>query len=817
VPKRPKIFVPPRTDAEMPQQAPTSLDAEADAMMQQMGLQVDPEQAAENERLKVKDYLSRDGDMGPEVQKALMDEVAQEVQLEQQYGDRAPEAFLGEAANAATLGLSDQLLTKTGMADPQALKQIRERSPLASTAGTVAGVVAPLMVPGAGALTPIAGVAKAGGAVERITAKSLEGLAAATGRKKIAAQILAKIAPTAAAGGIEGAAMSLGQLISEEALGDAKFNAENVVASMGTGTLLGTAGGALFGAAKATVPTIAKGAGAIATRGRKYFEHVVDPIEAAKAQSGLTKSKIISIEQQHPDFFGKLPAYFREHLGVNNIKGAFQSADELATKNAQIVEQMGHKIGAFSRQLDEITTREPHLRPTRAETFDPLIDSLSKRHSDLLKAGEQANLQEIKTLERFVTDLYEMKLRNAPMKFKELDDLRKSYQKLAYRGRIDPARSFEGETANELRGLLRKQVDFVADRVSAAGSDPATKAIATELRKANEAFHIGRTVEKSMLIKAGKTSMLSPTEVIEAAALQHVGGAAGLITGAVKKFLRTDAARNLAILADVEKQKLVTQSRIQDALKSFVTKSAKVSRPASLRVLIDSRFSDDKDGNKPKNKQAAFANLRDNLAKYETDSEQLVNRMAKATHIISKAAPITAVEVQNTLVAAMSFLSSKIPKQENILAETPWSRPYEPSNFELSKFERYLQVIEAPLSVLDDLESNSLTREHVEALQAVYPSIYAEVRNTAMETATAAGPKLAYGKKVQLSILLDLPTDASLQGANVMGLQANFAQPEDSNATGAPAVQPTAGGMQKLDGANRAQTETQRVASRGQS
>lgn len=817
MPKKSKIIVPPRTDAQMQQQAqqPLSVDAEADAMM--AGLAVDPEQAAEAERLKIKEYLGQSGNMSPEVQKALMDEVANEVRLEQEYGDRAPEAFLGEAASAATLGLSDQLLTETGIAEPQALKQIRSRSPIAASAGAVTGVIAPLLTP-AGAIAPVAAAVKLGGAAERITAKSLAGLAEASGRKKIAGQILQKLAPTAAAGGVEGAAISLGELISEEALGDAKFNAENVIASMGTGALLGTGGGALFGAAKASVPTISRGAGALATRGKKYFEHIVDPIEAAKSQTGLTKAKIVSIEQQHPDFFGKLPAYFREQLGVSDVKGAFQTADELATKNARVVEKAGHQIGALSRQLDDITSSQPNLLPTRAEAFDPLIDTALKRINELQKSGSRANAKEIRVLERFGNDLYEMKLKSAPLRFSELDELRKSYQKLAYRGRIDPARSFEGEFANEMRGVLRKQVDVIADRVSATASDAATKAIGSELRKANEVFHIGRTIEKSMLIKAGKTSMLSPTEVIEAAALQHVGGAAGLVTGAVKKFLRTDAARNLAILADVKKQQMATQSRIKDALKNFVSKSAKASRPASLKVLIDSRFSDNDDGSRPKNKQAAFSNLRNNLAKYETDSEQLINRMAKATFIISKAAPNTASEVQNTLANAMAFLASKVPKQDNVLASTPWSRPYEPSNFELSKFERYLQVIEAPLSVLDDLESNSLTREHIEALQAVYPALYAEVRNVALEAATVAGPNLAYAKKVQLSVLLDLATDASLDGRAVLKLQANFAPAEASiEAIGQGAVQPTSGGLQKLDSADRAQTETQRIASRGQS
>ena len=153
MPSKSKIFVPPRSDAEMlqAQQPPISVDAEAQQMMQQMGMQPDPEAQAEQQRLRVKEYLNADGPMEPEVERALMQEIADEVQLEQKYGDKAPEAFLGSAASAATLGLSDQLLTKTGMANPEALKQIRERSPIASGVGTAAGIVAPMLVTGGGA------------------------------------------------------------------------------------------------------------------------------------------------------------------------------------------------------------------------------------------------------------------------------------------------------------------------------------------------------------------------------------------------------------------------------------------------------------------------------------------------------------------------------------------------------------------------------------------------------------------------------------------------------------------------------------------
>src|SRR5574340_1121147 len=57
-----------------------------------------------------------------------------EAQLQAQYGDLPGQltAGLAAGARAATLGLSDQALTKTGLVAPETLKGLEEANPVAS-------------------------------------------------------------------------------------------------------------------------------------------------------------------------------------------------------------------------------------------------------------------------------------------------------------------------------------------------------------------------------------------------------------------------------------------------------------------------------------------------------------------------------------------------------------------------------------------------------------------------------------------------------------------------------------------------------------
>ena len=64
--------------------------------------------------------------------------------------------------------------------------------------------------------------------------------------------------------------------------------------------------------------------------------------------------------------------------------------------------------------------------------------------------------------------------------------------------------------------------------------------------------------------------------------------------------------------------------------------------------------------------------------------------------------------------------------------------------------------------VYEAARKGTLTREHVEAVKAIYPKLYAEMQVAVMESLASSRQKLSYARRIQLGILLDIPTDKTL-------------------------------------------------------
>jgi hypothetical protein len=119
-----------------------------------------------------------------------------------------------------------------------------------------------------------------------------------------------------------------------------------------------------------------------------------------------------------------------------------------------------------------------------------------------------------------------------------------------------------------------------------------------------------------------------------------------------------------------------------------------------------------------------------------------------------------------------------------------------------------------PLSVLSELEEGTLTREHVEALKMVYPAMYEELQVRVLQEVEKQ-PDLAYSKRLQLGVLLDIPTDSSLLGSSIMALQARYA-PQDQG-PGRPTEPRGAVPVSRaraVEKSTRMQTEAERISNK---
>ena len=78
---------------------------------------------------------------------------------------------------------------------------------------------------------------------------------------------------------------------------------------------------------------------------------------------------------------------------------------------------------------------------------------------------------------------------------------------------------------------------------------------------------------------------------------------------------------------------------------------------------------------------------------------------------------------------------------------------------------------------------------------------------------------MSYNKRIQLGLLLDLDSDSSLIASNITGLQQTFADEEQAQNAARKdqqdsAVQTTQGGLQQLNNAEDAKSETEKISTR---
>lgn len=178
---------------------------------------------------------------------------------QQQYGEGlGPEAkaAAASAARMGTFGLSDLALTKTGLVNPDTLKQLEERNPASNIAGGGLGLAAGLLGPEE--ISAVGKVAQYGLRTTEVARPVAARIAASLANPEtspLVAKILASTGEVAAktlGSAVEGSVYGLGNAVTEYALGDSDLNAENILHNVGYGALFGGGLGGLLGTASET-------------------------------------------------------------------------------------------------------------------------------------------------------------------------------------------------------------------------------------------------------------------------------------------------------------------------------------------------------------------------------------------------------------------------------------------------------------------------------------------------------------------------------------------------------------------------------------
>lgn len=161
------------------------------------------------------------------------------------------------------------------------------------------------------------------------------------------------------------------------------------------------------------------------------------------------------------------------------------------------------------------------------------------------------------------------------------------------------------------------------------------------------------------------------------------------------------------------------------------------------------------------------------FAQFSADPNKLAEHLGDATQKLYDAAPSTGQALQMTTAKAINFLQSKLPTKPN---SDQFNDAYEPSDTEMSKFERYLNVVEKPTIALEQVKDRTIGPETIEALSVVYPKLLDQMRQAVQLEASKANAKepLPYQLKMAISQFLGVPLAQSLNFQNVMNNQMAF-------------------------------------------
>jgi hypothetical protein len=673
----------------------------------------------------------------------------------------------------------DQLMTELGQATgsnwtQQELADRAEANPVSSEIGNIAGQIMGFE----------GSIAKQGiGALEKQISKTVLKDAAKAGiGKRIAAALAAKTT----AGAAEGAYFGAGQLMTEDSIGKADFNAENLIGYMGMNAILGGAisGGieAVAQTAKAVAPFVKS---AMAPLSRKISNNLDEKVSAGRL-FGLTPLQLGKLEKRSPKVVADMQSYLKDDLKL----GLSDSAEDLAVKNKLVKEQAGGEISSVLSEIDDTLKAAPELKPTSAEVWGNMWDKTYGKFQDFLSTASPGTSSEKKQIAKFLNEVEELRKGGGEFGAKDLQKIKRIQDDLMSYNKEPGKWTLKEDLVYLTRTAMRDEIDSLAQKLETNGL---STDLASKLKSANRRYSASATFGDYI---EGRAAKAADKDFSLMNSVRDVG---------------LDISRKLTVLGRLEKSKVAMQNLSKESLENFLKPVANKVRKAVVPFsIMNSEFAKSFDNGKykkPKTEAEAYSNLENNMNRYGQNPDAFTQRVNRGSSSIYSSAPNTASALDVSAVQAALFLNSKLPKKSaNPGPVELLKKPKPPSKFALSKMERYLNAVENPKSVFHDLERGRLSSEGAESLKIVYPNLFAQLQSQALEM--LGSKPVPYNKRLQLGLLLGIPTDESLLPENVMGLQQNFQQ-QPEQASNQSAVNSTVSGMQSLGLDGRMQTDTQ--------
>lgn len=264
----------------------------------------------------------------------------------------------------------------------------------------------------------------------------------------------------------------------------------------------------------------------------------------------------------------------------------------------------------------------------------------------------------------------------------------------------------------------------------------------------------------------------------------------------------------VATLASLERVTQRISNAIDTASSTLVRGSVKASNVsrAETSAGIAREF-----GSAPEDATKRFQRRVGEVQRYAQDPEALHRALTAQAQSLEAHAPQTSQALSIASARAVAFLASKVPQDPQ---RGPLAPKWTPSQTEVSKFARYYEAVNDPLVILKQAAAGTLTTEAVEAVQTVYPDLYARIQAAIVEKLAAHSGTVPYRSRMALSQILGQDVDGSL-----LMLAANQAAHQGpsrkQNAAPQPqAIKTSSVGLGRISLSTRSMTPQQASASR---
>jgi hypothetical protein len=197
------------------------------------------------------------------------------------------------------------------------------------------------------------------------------------------------------------------------------------------------------------------------------------------------------------------------------------------------------------------------------------------------------------------------------------------------------------------------------------------------------------------------------------------------------------------------------------------------------------------------------------------DMGKAVDKLEKSTRDIQKVAPDISQNLQIGLIKGALFLKSKIPAWSDNTTQGVFDSKKPVSKTQNMQWARYHDAVEDPVVVMKDAVNGKINPQGIETLNAVYPNLYAQMKQALMTQIVNKKSKngdlsIPYQKRIALSNFMGMDLDSSQNPINVTQNQSIIAHNAmQKQAQEAQAMKPTQKGLEKIDVADRSLTAAQ--------